>query len=229
MANLLFELKAAPSVTIRGDQKRFPINRVFCVGQNYAAHAAEMGGKADYEAPFYFTKSPAGVIESGATIPYPLKTSNYHHEMEFAVFISKRGEAVSKDQALDIVYGFACALDMTRRDLQAAAKERKRPWDVSKDFDQSAVIGEITKASDFGTVAGQRIWLEVNGEIKQDSTLAELIHDVPSVISDLSHYYALVPGDVILTGTPAGVGPVVSGDQIRGSIDGLSDIALDIA
>ena len=228
MSDQLFELKARPSITVRGEEKRFPINRIFCVGQNYAAHAAEMGGTADYDAPFYFTKSAAAAIESGARIKFPLGTENYHHEMEFAVFIGDSGANIARENAMRVVFGYACALDMTRRDLQAAAKDKKRPWSLAKDFEDSAVFGEITKADEFGVIANQRITLTVNNALRQDSTLADLIHDVPAVIADLSKYYHLTAGDVILTGTPAGVGPVEAGDHMRGQIDGLASIALDI-
>lgn len=229
MPEKLFEISPRPVVAINGEVRVFPINRIFCVGQNYAAHAAEMGSTADYEAPFYFTKSPAAVEVSGATIAYPQGTSNYHFEMEFAVYLGSGGKDIARDSAMDAVYGFGCALDMTRRDLQVAAKDKKRPWDVSKDFEQAAVLAPITIKSDFGRINRQRISLSVNGAVRQDSTLDDLIHDVPAIIADLSTFYHLTAGDVILTGTPAGVGPVVAGDKIRGSVSGLSDIALDIA
>ncbi|MCB1450649.1 MAG: fumarylacetoacetate hydrolase family protein, partial [Nitratireductor sp.] len=199
-----------------------------CVGRNYAAHAAEMGVEVDREKPFYFTKSAQMLQPSGTSIPYPPGTSNFHFEMELVIAIGKPAFKVAVGNALDAVYGYACGLDMTRRDLQLAERAKQRPWDLGKDVEQSAVISSITKAAEFGAVGPQRITLSVNGETKQDAHLSDLIWKVEEIISHLSGFYHLAPGDLIYTGTPAGVGPVVAGDRIEGSIDGLDPISLEI-
>jgi len=195
---------------------------------NYAAHAAEMGFEVDRDAPFYFTKTPSAAILSGASVSYPPGTENFHYEMELVLAIGAPVFRASKEQALAAIYAYGCGLDMTRRDLQLASRAKQRPWDLGKDVEQSAVIAPLTKAADFGAVANQRIHLEVNGEVKQDATLEELIWKVDEIVSDLSSFYHLRPGDLILTGTPAGVGPVVAGDVITGGIDGLDPIALTL-
>jgi fumarylpyruvate hydrolase len=187
-----------------------------------------MGNMPDYEAPFYFTKSPTHSVLSGAVIPYPPGTENYHHEMELSILIGAPAFRISADDALSVVYGYCTSLDMTRRDLQNASKADRRPWDTAKDFEQAAVFGAARKADDFGAVADQRIALTVNGETRQDASVAELIHSVPAIIADLSKYYHLAPGDVIMTGTPAGVGPVQAGDFLRGEITGLAAVELTI-
>jgi fumarylpyruvate hydrolase len=226
--NLLFEVPAAPSLAVLGEAARFPIHRVFCVGRNYEAHAQEMGFEADREAPFYFTKSPAAVVSSGAAVPYAPGTANLHYEMELVVALGQGGFRVPADQAMALVYGYACGLDMTRRDLQNAARGKGRPWDTGKDFENAAVLGPITRAADFGPLAAQRIVLTQNGAVKQDQTIADLIWSVPEVIADLSQYYHLRAGDLIYTGTPAGVGPVAPGDVLHGTIDGLEPVSLTI-
>lgn len=228
MTEFLFPARPVPTLEIAGEAAVFPVGRIFCVGRNYAAHAAEMGNVPDYEAPFYFTKSPAHLIPSGQSIPYPLGTQDYHHEMELAVLIGAPAFRVSAEEAMGAVYGYACALDMTRRDLQAASKAARRPWDTAKDFENAAVIAPAVKADLFGEISAQRIMLTVNDETRQDARLSDLIHSVPAVIADLSKYYHLEPGDVILTGTPAGVGPVVAGDVLHGEIDGLPPVELVI-
>ena len=224
----LFTTPPIPSIPVLGESATYPIRRIFCVGRNYAAHAAEMGIAVDREKPFYFTKSPASAILSGASAPYPSGTTNYHHEMELAVAIGAPAFKVSVADAMSRVYGYGCALDMTRRDLQLSERAHQRPWDLGKDVENSAVFAPITKAADFGEIAAQRIHLSVNGVIKQDATLTELIWSVPEIISHLSGFYHLQPGDLIMTGTPAGVGAVVAGDVITGGIDGLEPISLTI-
>jgi fumarylpyruvate hydrolase len=223
----LFDLPPLPQVPVAGGQNTFPVRRIFCVGRNYAAHAAEMGVEVDREAPFYFTKTPWAICHTGATIPYPLETQNYHYEMEFVVAIGKPAFRVGTDDALDAVFGYACGLDMTRRDLQLAAREKQRPWDLGKDVENSAIIAPITPRADF-EIADQRIALSVNGETKQDATLTDLIWSVPEIIAHLSRFYHLEPGDLIYTGTPAGVGAVVAGDVIEGTIDGLAPVTLTL-
>ena len=224
----LFDLPATPSIPVLGESATYPVHRIFCVGRNYAAHAAEMGMEVDREKPFYFTKSPSATVLSGATVPYPAGTDNYHHEMELAVAIGAPAFRVSVEEAAGKVYGYACALDMTRRDLQLSERAKQRPWDLGKDVENSAVFGPITKAAGFGELGPQRIHLEVNDAVRQDATLAELVWSVPEIISHLSGFYHLQPGDLILTGTPAGVGAVVAGDVITGGIDGLEPIRLTI-
>ncbi len=228
MTTTLFPAPIAPLVPIIGQNATFPVGRIFCVGQNYAAHATEMGSTADYEAPFYFTKSPAAVVLSGAEIPYPQRTNNLHHEMEFAVYLADDAIEVSEADALKIVYGYGSSLDLTRRDLQLSAKDKKRPWSVAKDFENSAVLGPITPRDDFGAIDGQSIGLTVNDETRQSSTLDDLIHGVPAIIADLSTFYDLRAGDVILTGTPAGVGPLERGDHAIGVVTGLEPVEITI-
>jgi fumarylpyruvate hydrolase len=224
----LFPAAPVPSVAIRGEATRFPVNRIFCVGRNYAEHAKEMGVEVDREAPFYFLKQAGAIVASGATIPYPPGTSNYHYEMEFVVAIGAPAWGMPVASAMDVVFGYACGLDMTRRDLQLDARGKGRPWDFGKDFEQSAVITPIVPKAAFGAIADQRITLAVDGATKQDSKLTELVWSVAELISYLSRFYHLVPGDLIYTGTPAGVGPVVAGNHITGSIDGLPPLELTI-
>lgn len=188
-----------------------------------------MGVAVDREAPFYFTKSPEHYAASGSTISYPPGTTNYHYEMEFVVAIGKPAFSVAEPRALDHVFGYACGLDMTRRDLQAAAKKDQRPWDIAKDVEQSAVLGEIAAASEIGHPSRGRIELRVNDETKQSADISHLIHGVPAVIAHLSRYYHLQPGDLIYTGTPEGVGPVKPGDRLEGSIEGVGTISVQLA
>ena len=224
----LFELQPNASVGIDGDTHVFPVNRVFCVGRNYAEHAAEMGNTVDRTAPFYFTKSPQSVTHGHPKIKYPTGTQNYHHEVEFVVFIGKAGHNITADATMDHVFGYACGLDMTRRDLQTVAKEKRRPWDLAKDVEQSAVIGTITPKENFGYIGPQKIELFVNDEPVQSAHLSDMIHSVPDIICDLSKYYTMQAGDVIMTGTPAGVGPVVIGDKMDARIAGLSNLVVTV-
>jgi fumarylpyruvate hydrolase len=229
MSAALFDLAPVPLVAVRGETARYPVRRIFCVGRNYAAHALEMGNEVDREAPFYFTKSPAAFVASGASVPYAPGTQDLHHEMELALVLGAPLFRADPASAMRAVYGYACALDMTRRDLQAQAKDKRRPWDLGKDFENSAVIAQITRASDWPGPGTLRITLSVNGDTRQDASLAEMIHDVPAILSDLSQFYHLGPGDVILTGTPAGVGPVHPGDVLEGRIEGLEPVRLTLA
>jgi fumarylpyruvate hydrolase len=224
----LFAPLAPVAAPIRGRAERFPLRRIFCVGRNYEAHAREMGGPIERDAPFYFTKASEHYVASGSTIAYPPGTKNYHYEMELVVAVGKAGFQIPEAQALDYVFGYACGLDMTRRDLQSVAKEKQRPWDIGKDVEQSAVLGEIAPASDVGHPTHARIELRVNGETKQSSDISQLIHSVPAVIAHLSQYYHLQPGDLIYTGTPEGVGPVKPGDRLDGSIEGVGTVATEI-
>ncbi|CAM5762999.1 fumarylpyruvate hydrolase [Labrys miyagiensis] len=224
----LFPAVEFPAIPVRGEQGAYPVHRIFCVGRNYADHAKEMGVEVDREAPFYFLKSPLSTVTSGLTLSYPPGTANYHYEMELVVAIGRPAFRVRTTDAPSVVYGYAAGLDMTRRDLQLDARAKGRPWDLGKDFEQSAVVAEITKAEDFGPVGAQRIRLEVDGQVRQDAHLADLVWSVPEIIAHLSGFYHLVPGDLVFTGTPAGVGPVIAGNVIRGEIDGLEPVSLTI-
>jgi fumarylpyruvate hydrolase len=228
MSRYLFDTPKVQSIPVQGEDAEYPINRIFCVGRNYAAHAAEMGVEVDREAPFYFTKSPQAYLASGETLPYPPGTENFHYEMELVLVIGKPVFRVSAQEAGEAIYAYGCGLDMTRRDLQLVARSKQRPWDLGKDVEGSAVFAPLTKAQDMGALGPQRIHLEVNGEVRQDAHLSDLIHNVQEIVADLSKFYHLVPGDVIMTGTPAGVGPVVAGDKITGGVDGLAPIELTI-
>ena len=187
-----------------------------------------MGGEVDGEAPFYFLKDAASYVPSGATVPYPAGTSNYHYEMEFVVAVGKPLWKASVEDARDAAFGFATGLDMTRRDLQLKARATGRPWDLGKNFEKSAVLSAITRAEDFGAIVSQRIWLDVDGARRQEAQLSDLIWKVEEILSHLSHFYHLNPGDVIYTGTPAGVGAVEPGAVLTGGIDGLEEIKLTI-
>ncbi len=229
MKPYLFHPPAVQSLAIRGKDERFPINRIFCVGRNYHAHAVEMGRPVDksIEHPFYFTKSPQTLVDSGATVTYPPRTINYHYEMELVVAIGKEGFKVTEAQANELIYGYAAGLDMTRRDLQLVARDKGRPWDTGKDIEQGAVCTEIVPMQ--GVVVEQAaIALEVNGQTKQSSNVDKLIWNIREIIADLSTYYHLHPGDLIYTGTPEGVGAVVPGDMITGRVEGIAEITLHI-
>ena len=230
MTQYLFAPPAVPSLPIRGKTERFPINRIFCVGRNYHAHAVEMGKPVDKSAerPFYFTKSPQTLTPSGATVAYPPETRNYHFEMELVLAVGKAGFRVSADQAHEVIYGYAAGLDMTRRDLQLAARDKGRPWDLGKDIEQGSVCSEIVPMEGVVIEKGA-IALEVNGETKQSSDVEKLIWNIREIIADLSLFYHLQPGDLIYTGTPEGVGAVSPGDRITGHIEAVGDIALDIS
>lgn len=229
MSDSLFSLPTIPGIPVNGETATYPIGRIFCVGRNYAAHAAEMGLEVDREAPFYFTKSAPHSVLSGATVPFPAGTDNYHHEMELALAIGKPVFQAKPDEALNAVYAYGCALDMTRRDLQIRERNKQRPWDLGKDVEDAAVFASMTKADLWSPDGDKRIQLSVNDEVRQDATLSELIWKIDEIICHLSGFYHLRPGDLIMTGTPAGVGPVVAGDEITGSIDGLDPISLSLA
>lgn len=228
MSDSLFTLPNTPSIPVLGETATYPIGRIFCVGRNYAAHAAEMGHEVDREAPFYFTKSAPNAVLTGAEVAYPPGTENFHYEMELALAIGKPVFRATSAEAWDAIYGYGCAFDMTRRDLQIRERNKQRPWDLGKDVEGAAVFAPLTKASEWSPEEGKRIHLSVNGEIRQDATLAELIWKIDEIVSHLSGYYHLRPGDLIMTGTPAGVGPVVAGDVIEGGVDGLEPIRLTL-
>ena len=228
-ATPVFHIPLAPSVAIAGRAGVFPVRRVFCVGRNYAAHAAEMGAEVDRAAPFYFTKSAHAVIPSGSVIGYPPGTQDCHYEMELVIAIGVPAFEVDEAAAMGAVYGFACGIDLTRRDLQRAAKEGRKPWDLSKDFENSAIVGTITAAAEFGPPHVQAIALDLDGRRVQDARLSDMVWTVPQIVAHLSRFYTLAPGDLIFTGTPAGVGPVGPGSVLHGTIDGLEPVTLTIA
>lgn len=205
----------------------FPVRRVFCIGRNYAAHAVEMGHDPDREPPFFFQKNPDNLDPSG-TFPYPPETADVHHEVELAVMLGSGGTGLAAETALDHVYGYAVALDMTRRDLQAEAKKLGRPWEVAKAAERSAPVGPVYPSDDIGHPAAGRIALSVNGALRQEGDLAQMIWKVPEMIAHLSRFFTLAGGDVILTGTPAGVGPVVKGDVMEAEIEGLGKISVEV-
>lgn len=221
----------APVVTtvpvVGGDP--FPVRRIYCVGRNYAAHAREMGHDPEREAPFFFMKPTDSIVPTGSTVPYPALTSDYQHEVELVVALGKGGRSVPVAQALELVFGYAVGFDMTRRDLQAAAKKQGRPWDMSKGFDQSAPCAPLLPVSQAGHPAAGAIWLKVNGHTRQQGDLSDLIWNVAETIAALSEMVELFPGDLIFTGTPEGVGPVGKGDRLHGHIDGLADLNITIA
>jgi fumarylpyruvate hydrolase len=217
------------SLAVRGKQERLPIRRLFFVGRNYHAHAVEMGRPVDksVEVPFYFTKSASTLVESGATVAYPPATKDYQHEMELVLAIGKPGFRVSQDDAPKLIYGYACGLDMTRRDLQLVARDKGRPWDLGKDVEDSSVVAEIVPMPGVVLDRGE-LAMSVNGEVRQKSDLSKLIWNIPELIADLSKFYHLQPGDLIFTGTPEGVGPLQPGDRIDGRIEGVGTIALTV-
>ncbi|RTL44382.1 MAG: FAA hydrolase family protein [Burkholderiales bacterium] len=228
MSNFVFPAAEIPSAAVRGTDARYAVRRIFCVGRNYADHAREMGADPTREPPFYFTKPAHALTPSGSTVPYPTETKNYHYEMELVLALGAPVFKVTPEAAVAAIWGYAAGLDMTRRDLQAAAKAAGKPWDTSKGFDQSAILGEIVRVGDIGRLEKGAITLSVNGVEKQHGDLAEMIWNQAEIVSNLSHLYRLHPGDLIYTGTPAGVGAVVPGDVLVGRIEGLGEITLTV-
>ncbi|MFJ3046027.1 fumarylacetoacetate hydrolase family protein [Herbaspirillum chlorophenolicum] len=219
------------SLDIAGSGDAFPVNRIFCVGRNYAAHAREMGKDPERDPPFFFMKPACAAVRAGegeTRIPYPPMTSNFHHEIELVVAIGRGGKNISVDEALSYVYGYAVGLDMTRRDLQLDAREKGRPWEFGKSFRDSAPIGPIHSVASVGHITGGEIALAVNGQPRQRSNVSELIWSVAESIAYLSQYEALEPGDIIMTGTPEGVNAVSSGDLMEGFVEGLGAIRVRV-
>ncbi|WP_349361038.1 fumarylacetoacetate hydrolase family protein [Stappia sp.] len=229
MVRYAFSPAPTPSVAIDGSEERFPIRRVFCVGRNYAAHAREMGKDPDREPPFFFTKPADAVCDAGGAVPYPPLTDDLHFEMELVVAIGTGGHDISVAHALEHVWGYSAGIDLTRRDLQAEAKEMGRPWDWAKGFDFSAPVAPLVPVARTGHPASGRIHLAVNGETRQDADLADQIWPVPDIISICSRSVRLAPGDLIFTGTPAGVGAVLPGDRLEGGIAGVTGISVTLA
>jgi len=227
---LAIEAPPLHTLSVAGRDERFPVNRVFCVGRNYAAHAREMGKDPDREPPFFFMKPANAVVDASqpANVPYPPKTKNYHHEIELVVAIGTGGHDISIADALKHVYGYAVGLDMTRRDLQLDARDKGRPWEFGKSFALSAPVGPLHRAEDIGHPSAAAITLSVNGQPRQSSDIAKLIWSVSECIAYLSEYETLEPGDIIMTGTPEGVNAVVAGDTMRGAITGLGVIEVSV-
>jgi len=223
---------AAPSTVtlpVEGETATFPVRRIYCVGRNYADHAREMGHDPDREPPFFFQKPTDAIVLSGATLPFPVGTKDLHHEIELVVAIGIGGKNISVDNALMHVYGYGVGLDMTRRDLQGEAKKMGRPWEMGKGFDQSAPCTALKTVAKVGHPAAGAIWLKVNGEVKQKGDLNQHIWNTQETISYLSHLVELFPGDIIMMGTPAGVGPCVPGDTLLGHVDGFDDLTVTYA
>jgi len=224
----VFSPGALPAVEVAGSADRFPVHRIYCVGRNYEAHVREMGKAPDRDPPFFFCKPADAILTNDATIGYPPRTGNLHHEIELVVAIGAEARNVSEAEALDAVYGYAVGNDLTRRDLQLAARDAGRPWDTGKAFDASAPVSAIHRIAEVGHIQQGRIWLGVNGEIRQDADIADLIWNVPEIIAELSTLFLLRPGDLIFTGTPAGVGPIKSGDRVNGGVEGLDELRITV-
>jgi fumarylpyruvate hydrolase len=228
MSEFVITPPATPSVAVASSSARFPIRRVFCVGRNYAAHAREMGKDPDREPPFFFMKPADAVVAAQGVVPYPPATSDLHHEVEMVVALGGGGANVAPADALSLVWGYGVGLDLTRRDMQAVAKEMSRPWDFAKGFDASAPCSALRPVSEVGHPADARIWLEINGDVKQDGSLQEMIWPVADVISHISRFVTLAPGDLIFSGTPAGVGPLQPGDRVHGAVDGVAEFDFEV-
>jgi fumarylpyruvate hydrolase len=227
-ARYVFAPHPLPTLPIRGSDKVFPVHRIYCVGRNYAEHAIEMGHDPSREAPFFFQKNPDTLVQSGGTFPYPDASKDVHHELEMVVALKSGGKDIALDQALGHVFGYAVGLDMTRRDLQGEAKKLGRPWEVGKAFESAAPCSEIVPASAIGHPAQGAVWLKVNGQERQKGDLNQLIWKVPEMIAYLSGLFELRAGDLIFSGTPAGVGPVKRGDVLHGGVEGVGELKVTV-
>jgi fumarylpyruvate hydrolase len=217
-----------PTLPVVGGEDPFPIHRIYCVGRNYAAHAVEMGGDPDREPPFFFQKNPDTIVPNGGDFPYPDRSSDVHHEIEMVIALAKGGKDIPQETAMDCVFGYAVGIDMTRRDLQGEAKKMGRPWEVGKAFEAAAPCGAVVPASRIGHPKRGAVWLDVNDERRQGGDLEQLIWKTPEIISYLSGLFTLAPGDLIYTGTPAGVGPVQRGDKLHGAVEGIGEIRISV-
>jgi fumarylpyruvate hydrolase len=224
MSTYLWPAPANPAVPVAGDTRLFPVRRIYCVGRNYAEHAREMGMDPVRESPFFFGKPADALLADGADFPYPPRSTNVHHEVELVAAIGRGGRNIPAAAASEHIYGYAVGNDYTRRDLQKQSKDGGQPWDTAKGFDHSAGIGAIHPVARIGHPTRARIWLTLNGTERQSADIADLIWDVPSIVAELSTYVALAPGDLIYTGTPAGVGPVQPGDVVVAGIEGLGTL-----
>ncbi len=227
MTKYIIEPVERTSLPVRGSDQRFPVRRVYCIGRNYAAHSIEMGGDPNRESPFFFQKNPDNLDTSGE-FPYPVKSSDVHHEIELVVALKSGGVNIGVDNALEHVYGYAIGIDMTRRDLQAEMKQTRRPWEIGKAFERSAPVGPIVAASDIGHLDSGKISLNVNGEIRQQGDLNQMIWKVPEMIAYLSEYFEIGPGDLIMSGTPSGVGPVIRGDVMVAAVEGIGELEVTV-
>ena len=227
--NYAIDFPGAPTLPVAESNQAYPVGRIYCVGRNYAEHAREMGHDPDREPPFFFMKPADAVVQNGATLPYPQMTKDLHHEIEMVVAIGKGGADIPEGKVLDHVFGYGVGLDMTRRDLQGEAKKMGRPWEMGKAFDNSAPCTVLKPVAMVGHPAKGAIWLKVNGETKQKGDLAEMIWNVPEMIAYLSRLITLRPGDLIYSGTPAGVGPVKRGDRLEGHVEGVGDLKITYA
>jgi fumarylpyruvate hydrolase len=227
-SEFVFQPEALPSLAVHGSNQRFPVRRIYCVGRNYADHAREMGADPAREPPFFFTKPANAIVTDGRPVHYPPRTGSLHHEIELVVALGKGGAGIAVADAWDHVFGFAVGLDLTRRDLQTAAKQAGKPWDTGKAFDESAPISELRRIEDTGRVEKGRIWLRVNGELRQDADVSELIWTIPEIIAELSTLFTLAPGDLVFTGTPAGVSALQRDDVLEGGVDGVAALHLTI-
>lgn len=222
--NTIIPAPAQPSIPVLGQTARFPVRRIFCIGRNYADHAREMGASVDRANPMFFTKPADAIVTDGADVPYPSATSDLHHEVEMVVALGAGGSDLSIEEAGKLVWGYGVGLDLTRRDLQAQAKAKGAPWDVAKGFDHSAPISALVPASEVTPTASTRITLEINGELRQQATLGDMVLDVPEILSALSKLFELKAGDIIYTGTPAGVSALSRGDTFRATLDGVATL-----
>ena len=227
--NYAIKFPATPTLPVAESTQVFPVGRIYCVGRNYAEHAREMGHDPEREPPFFFMKPADAIVQNGAAIPFPQVTKDLHHEIEMIVAIGRDGSNIPVDKALDHVFGYGVGLDMTRRDLQGEAKKMGRPWEMGKAFDNSAPCTALKPVTMVGHPAQGAIWLKVNGAVKQKGDLSEMIWNVPETIAYLSNLITLRAGDVIMSGTPAGVGPVKAGDKLEGHVDGIGDLTVTYA
>lgn len=224
----IFAPQPQTTLPIRGKSELFPVNRVYCIGRNYAAHAIEMGHDPDKEPPFFFQKNPDNLLLEGKDFPYPPMTSDVHHEIEMVVALKSGGSNIPPDRAMDCVYGYGVSLDMTRRDLQGEMKKLGRPWEIGKAFEHSAPCSALVSAEDIGHPVEGAVWLKINGETRQEGDLNQMIWKIPEMISYLSDHFTLHSGDIIQTGTPAGVGPVQRGDTMHGFVEGVGELKVNV-
>ena len=226
--NYVFPIHKIPILSVAGTEKVFPVHRIYCVGQNYSDHMYEMGSNPERDAPFFFSKPADAASNPNSNIFYPTNTKNLHHEIEMVVAIGVKGKKIIKSEALNHIFGYTVGLDLTRRDLQMEAKKKSRPWSVAKGFDHSAPCSVLHKVDEVGYLEKGRIVLKVNGEIRQQGDISEMIWSVPEIISILSEFFELCPGDLIFTGTPSGVGPIKRGDKLEGVIENLTKLKIKI-
>ncbi|WP_151118856.1 fumarylacetoacetate hydrolase family protein [Hypericibacter adhaerens] len=224
----IFPPQPQPSLPIQGSARLLPVHRIYCVGRNYAEHAIEMGHDPKREPPFFFQKNPDTLVPDGGRFPYPGRSNDVHHEFELVVALGQGGKDIKTGDALDHIFGYAVGLDMTRRDLQGEVKKLGRPWEVGKAFEHAAPCSAVHPAAEIGHPAKGAIWLDVNGERRQSGDLAQLIWSIPEVITHLSALFELKPGDLIFTGTPAGVGPVKRGDRLHGAVEGVGELRIEV-